>query len=83
METIEFQAQAKNGFIKIPQKYKSIGNALLKIKIVHEKKLSNNQNKLKIKKLLQQIKTKDIFKNIKDPNAWQRELRNEWEKSAS
>ncbi|MBC8182710.1 hypothetical protein H8E88_16540 [candidate division KSB1 bacterium] len=79
METIEFQAQAKNGIIKIPQKYKYISNAFLKIRLVQEKKQTDNRKKLKIKKLLQEIRTKDIFKNIENPSVWQRELRNECE----
>jgi hypothetical protein len=78
METIEFQAQAKNGMIKIPQKYNYISNAFLKIRLVLENKQTGNREKIKIKKLLQEIRTKNIFKNIENLGTWQRELRNEW-----
>lgn len=34
----------------------------------------------KIKKLLDDAKGKDLFKEIEDPSAWQREIRKEWDR---
>ncbi len=34
----------------------------------------------KIKKIQQEIGDKDLFKDIKDPVEWQREIRREWDR---
>jgi hypothetical protein len=34
----------------------------------------------KIKQLLEEAKGKNLFKDIKDPSEWQRELRKEWDR---
>jgi Xaa-Pro aminopeptidase len=34
----------------------------------------------KIKKVLDEAKGKDLFKDIKDPVEWQRSIRKEWER---
>lgn len=34
----------------------------------------------RIKKIQQEIGDKDLFKDIKDPVAWQREIRKEWDR---
>ena len=80
MSTIEFEAQVKNGIIKIPDEYKELENAFLKIKIQPYKVKSENNRKLKIKRLLEVIIRKNIFKNIASPEEWQRNFRDEWEK---
>jgi len=61
MTTIEFEAQVKNGIIKIPDKYKELENAFLKIKIRPYSVKSENNKKLKIRHLLELIIKKHIF----------------------
>ena len=78
MNAIEFEAEVKNGIIKIPEKYKELENAFLKIKIQPFNVKPENNRKLKIKLLLEIIIRKNIFKNITSPEDWQRNLRNEW-----
>jgi hypothetical protein len=34
----------------------------------------------KVKKLLDEARGKNLFKNIDDPSEWQRELRKEWDR---
>ncbi|GAC1313358.1 MAG: hypothetical protein NVSMB24_36470 [Mucilaginibacter sp.] len=34
----------------------------------------------RVKKLLEDAKGKNLFKNIDDPSEWQRELRKEWDR---
>ena len=80
MSTIEFEAQVKNGIIKMPDKYKELENAFLKVKIQPHRMKSKNNKKLKIRHLLKIIIRKNIFKNITSPDEWQRNLRDEWEK---
>jgi len=80
MSTIEFEVQAKNGIIKIPDKYTELENAFLRIKVQPYKIASCDIRKLKIKQLLELIRRKNIFRNIAIPEEWQRNLRDEWEK---
>lgn len=80
MSTIEFEVQAKNGIIKIPDQYKELENAFLKIQIQPRSMTSENNRKLMIKHLLEKIIRKNVFKNITSPDQWQRDLRDEWEK---
>jgi len=68
MSTIEFEVQAKDGIIKIPDKYKELENAFLKIKIQPHRTKSENIKKLMIKNLLERIIRKNIFKNITSPD---------------
>ena len=83
MSTIEFEAQVKNGIIKIPDKYKELENVFFKIKIQPQRMKSKNNKKLKIRHLLKIIIRKNIFKNITSPEEWQRNLRDEWEKDVA
>ena len=80
MSTIEFEAQVKNGIIKIPDKYKGLENSFLRIKIQPRTMKSENNKKLIIKNLLERIIRKNVFKNITSLEEWQRNLRDEWEK---
>jgi len=80
VSTIEFETQVKDGIIKIPDQYKELENAFLKIKIQPQRIKSENNKKLMIKHLLERISRKNIFKNITNPDEWQRNLRDEWEK---
>ena len=80
MSIIEFETHVKDGIIKIPDKYKELENTFLKIKIQPHRKKSETNKKLKIKYLLEIIIKKNIFKNIVNPEEWQRNLRDEWEK---
>jgi hypothetical protein len=64
MSTIEFEVQAKNGIIKIPDQYKELENAFLKIKIQQQTMKPGNNKKLIIKNLLERIIRKNVFKNI-------------------
>ena len=36
----------------------------------------------RIKKILDEAKGKDLFKDIEDPSEWQRELRKEWDRDS-
>jgi len=80
MSTIEFEAQVKDGIIRIPDQYKELENAFLKIKIQPRRMKAENNKKLMIKQLLERIIRKNVFKNITSPDEWQRNMRDEWEK---
>ena len=81
MLAVEFETHVENGMIKIPEKYKEIAEGDLKIIILKQEqkpKISAKRKHFNIKKLLTQIREKNIFHSINDPEAWQRTVRNEW-----
>jgi len=80
MRVIEIEIQVKNGIIKIPEKFKNLENAYLKIKIQPCRVKAENNRTLKIKHLLEIIIRKNIFKKIASPEDWQRNLRNDRKK---
>lgn len=80
MNNIEFEAQVKNGIIKIPDQYKELENALIKIKIQSYRIPPSKNKRLRLKQLLSEIQQKNIFKSITYPETWQRNIRDEWEK---
>ncbi len=57
------------------------------VKNIEEEDLTDN-NKIKItessyeriKKILDEAKGKNLFKDIEDPSEWQREIRKEWDR---
>lgn len=78
MQQLEFKVQAKNGIIQIPSKFKKYENAFLKILIQPAVKENQDMKKQKILQIVNQIKDKQVFKNICNPLEWQKELRDEW-----
>ena len=47
---------------------------------VTEKYNDNESVLYRIKRILDEAKGKDLFKDIEDPSEWQRELRKEWDR---
>jgi len=58
MEAIEFKAKIKNGFIRIPEKFKQKTGSNVKVIIISEKKV--RQTDIIDKLLLNPIKSKDF-----------------------
>jgi hypothetical protein len=81
MLAVEFETHVENGIIKIPEKYRQMAEGDLKIIILKEEEKSNVPTKQKvanIKRLLKQIKGKNIFQDIENPGKWQKTIRDEW-----
>lgn len=78
MEAVEFEAFSDNGIIRIPEKYQKMANAKLKIILLRDEIEKGMEKKAKIKELIKEIKKNHIFEEIKNPEKWQEELRNEW-----
>jgi hypothetical protein len=81
MLAVEFETHVENGIIKIPEKYRQMAEGDLKIIILKEEEKSNVPTKQKvanIKRLLKQIKSKNIFQDIENPGKWQKAIRDEW-----
>jgi hypothetical protein len=82
MWAVEFETHAKNGMIKIPEKYREMADGELKIIILKQQekkpKISGKSKNTNIRRLVKQIKTRNIFHTIQDPVEWQRTIRDEW-----
>jgi len=51
------------------------------VKYVEEEQINTDEpNVTRIKRILDAAKGKNLFKDIKDPVEWQREIRKEWER---
>lgn len=84
MLAVEFETSAKNGIIKVPEEYRKMVDGDLKIIILKEDKqpkINGGNNNSRIKKLLKQIREKNIFQEIDNPAEWQRTIRDEWSQS--
>lgn len=70
------------------ERTESLKKILSEIPYVHEVEEEQSNNQLKepseqyqrIKAILEKAKGKDLFKDIKDPSEWQREIRKEWDR---
>lgn len=81
MVAVEFETYAKNGIIKIPEKYRDFMDGDLKIIMLKQDEKAGNAGKNKmagIKKSLKRIRERNIFQRIESPEEWQKTLRNEW-----
>ncbi|MCK4764676.1 MAG: hypothetical protein KAW12_20930 [Candidatus Aminicenantes bacterium] len=81
MLAVEFETHVENGVINIPEKYREMIDGDLRIIILkQEKQVSapGDKKKQNIKKLLRRIREKGIFRDIDNPAAWQRTIRDEW-----
>ena len=82
MHAIEFETKVNKGIINIPEKYIKLINGKIRIIILKSEDLSFGiQDRAEIIKLLNKIRNKGIFDKIDDPVKWQKECRNEWERS--
>jgi hypothetical protein len=83
MQAVEFDTHAKNGIIKIPDEYRNIADGEVRIIILKQEKkpetsIEHHRKMSELKKLLKQIRDRNIFQSIDDPVKWQRSIRNEW-----
>ena len=81
MVAVEFETYAKNGIIKVPEKYKDFMDGELKIIMLKQDEIAGsarNNKMADIKKSLKQIRERNIFQRIDNPEEWQETLRNEW-----
>ncbi len=83
MLAVEFETHIKNGIVKIPAKYREMMDGELKIILLKPEMGTKipgkgKQKTVQLKKLLKQIKEKNIFRAIANPVEWQRAIRDEW-----
>ncbi len=81
MLAVEFETHVENGIVKVPSKYRAMMEGELKIILLkpdRKPKVTFKQNTTQLKKLLKQIREKNIFRTIGNPVEWQRAVRDEW-----
>lgn len=82
MQAIEIQATVKDGVLQIPTLLTPLADGEVKLIVLYEGQpvvSGSNYDLEKMEAAFQKISEKDIFKSIKDPVAWQRQQRDEWE----
>lgn len=80
MQAIEFETLIKHGAIQIPQQFHSMDNVSAKVIVLFsEPETQGNYNKENLLKAFSNAQKIGAFKNITDPVAWQKQLRDEWE----
>ncbi|MCY7353428.1 MAG: hypothetical protein LH606_22680 [Cytophagaceae bacterium] len=82
MQAIEIQATVKDGILQIPQLPAPLTDGNVKVIVLYEPQPETPQRNYDPKKMeaaFKAIAEKDIFSDIKDPVAWQRQQREEWE----
>ncbi|QKJ31269.1 hypothetical protein HQ865_16390 [Mucilaginibacter mali] len=66
----------------------SVERILRELPFVHDIEVEGNEQTLKeplsqyekLKRIIDDSKGKDLFKDIEDPSEWQREIRKEWDR---
>lgn len=86
----EFEATAENGVIRLPAEYPELANAQLRVLILSAEPtperaaaaaLAQRQARLaRLRATQAELVKLNPFRTITDPVAWQRELRDEWER---
>ncbi|HBM16707.1 MAG TPA: hypothetical protein DD381_10255 [Lentisphaeria bacterium] len=78
MYAVEFEADAVNGIIKIPEKHKNLYSKHLKlIALIDDlSKVNSSTSQTDWKNVKKQL---GWLKLEKDPISWQKEIRNEWD----
>lgn len=78
MYAVEFEADAKNGIIKIPSKHKLLYSKHMKLiaLIDDPAKVNSSTNQTDWEKAKKQL---GWLKLDKDPVAWQKEIRSQWD----
>ena len=75
-----FETLPENGIIKIPNKYKKLCDA--KVRVIFLKEENNELEKVntasKLKDILSGVKANQLFRTIQDPVEWQKKQRDEW-----
>lgn len=74
MKTVTFSIKDKGDYKLLVQFAKRLG-----IDIVSSKKSDTSSKKAKMKKLLDSVEKGELFKEVKDPVQWQKDIRDEWE----
>ncbi len=86
----EFEATAENGIIRLPAEYPELANATLRVVVLSAEPtqeqaeaaaLAQRKNRIaRLRATQTELVKLNPFRTITDPVAWQRELRDEWER---
>jgi hypothetical protein len=77
MKAIETRAEVHNGMLHIPLNQPELENREVKVVVMWEETETRKNKKEEFLKAVDAIATKGVFKDITDPVAWQRKMREE------
>lgn len=78
MERISFKTKAKDGVIKIPEKYKELSNSKLRVIISQDSTQDTVLKKIKITNPYQNVKDPKRITTLNKISEWQKKVRDEW-----
>lgn len=78
MERISFKTKAKDGVIKIPEKYKELSNSKLRVVISQDDNQDTVSEKIKITNPYRDVKDPRRLATLNQISEWQRKTRDEW-----
>ncbi len=83
MRALEFETQIHDGVIVLPQQYKrlSVNKSRIIVLLVEDNVEPLNQQKDNLRLAVQKLQEINPFKTINNPVEWQKQLRDEWERS--
>lgn len=79
MQAFEFSTTIANGVIQLPDSFKEIDNAKVRVILLTEKREKTKTQKQNLQAIFAKMKGVEMFKEIKNPTAWQKQIRDEWE----
>ena len=80
MRVYEFETTVSQNMINLPIELDDLNNKKVKVELkIDEENPKGNYDKKALTEAFKELIKHDVFRDIKDPVAWQRELRDEWE----
>ncbi len=79
MNSLEFTTKIEHGVIHLPKEFEDYENAVAHVVVTLETPEESRAKKEKLFAALQQAQKANLFRDIKDPVAWQKKLRDEWD----
>ena len=79
MKSLEFKTVVHDGMIEIPKDVPEIKEKEVKVTLVWDDRNEKNYDVSKIEMIFSEIRNQKVFEDIKNPSAWQKDIRNDWE----
>lgn len=79
MNSLEFTTRIEHGVIHLPKEHEEFDNSLAHVVVTLQSSEDKQAKKERLFDAIRKLQEVDVFRNIEDPVAWQRKLRDEWD----
>lgn len=79
MDSVEFTTKIEHGVIRLPKEFEELDDQVAHVTLTLETQEDKQEKKDRLFAVLKKMQEVDVFRDIEDPVAWQRKLRDEWE----